>query len=385
VAPTPIPEPRHYAVEDGYFFAETGFTVRDEPGGPRFLTEFQRLGGLDGLGLPTSRAFDAPDGARVQLFKQGWLSGETGKPAAKRGEGEAPKAPADALVREDVPNRPEMAPIGRIDISPKEVRQGNTVLVRVWSQALQSVTVNWDGREYPLAKDGDSFLGFFGTQRVGGIGAKPIRFTFTDAAGKRSTRNDPGDTVRVVDAKYPKEELTVDASTAALLDPVKMAQEDALLDKVYRQVTPERRWGKGPWVLPVGDVEVTSIFGILRSVNGGPYNWSHEGTDFAVEVGDPIHAAADGKVVLVAPLYIRGNVVVVDHGWGVMTGYFHMFQPKVVEGQEVKKGDVVGLAGSTGFVTGPHLHTEVRVRNVFVEPLEWFGPTPQTRAELITA
>src|SRR5919199_6103719 len=118
--PTPVPEPRTYAMAGGgQFFAETGFPVQDEPGGPRFWTEYQRLGGAGVLGLPSSAVYDGPDQTRVQTFQKGWLSGKAGQPGVQAGDGAPPEAPAEARARQDPP---EMALIGRVDVQSKEVR-----------------------------------------------------------------------------------------------------------------------------------------------------------------------------------------------------------------------------------------------------------------------
>jgi murein DD-endopeptidase MepM/ murein hydrolase activator NlpD len=380
--PTPVPEPRFYAVVGGgEYFAETGFTVRDEPNGPRFWTEFRRLGGAEALGLPVSRPYDGPDGGRVQAFQRGWLAGMAGQPGVQPGTGDPPPAPAEARLRED---RPEMALIGRVDIQPKEVRQGNTVLLRVWSAAAQSVTATIDGRTIPLARQGEAFVAVYGFDRREGVarpGPRPVRFTVVDASGRQTIRNDPADTIRVVDARYPTEDLVVTEATLSLLDPKKVNEEEALVNRIYSKWTPERRW-RGPFISPAGDVGLTSEFGLKRYINGVFSGYVHEGVDFDVQTGDPIYAAADGTVVFAGPLHVRGNVVIIDHGWGVMTGYFHMFQTKVEAGQDVKQGDVIGLVGTTGFVTGPHLHFEVRVHNVCVEPLEWLSRPPFERPDL---
>ena len=82
------------------------------------------------------------------------------------------------------------------------------------------------------------------------------------------------------------------------------------------------------------------------------------------------------------PLHVRSNVVVVDHGWGVMSGYFHLSELRAHEGDLVEAGQLLGLSGATGFVNGPHLHFEVRVHTVNVEPLEWLGHHDFPRPEL---
>lgn len=381
--PTPVPEPRDFAIATeaggGWFYAEPGFAVQDEAGGPRFWTAFQQQGGVAALGLPASRPFDAPDGRRLQLFEHGWLAGVPGQPGVQRGDGPPPQPPPEALVRQA---RPEMAFIGRVDISPREARQGTTVLLRVWAPAAQQVTATIEGRNLALAKQGDAFVGLYGFHRLARLGPRPVRFTLVDAAGRQTVRNDPADTIRVVDGGYATENIDMPPSSLSLLDPAEVNKEEALLNGIYSRWTPERLW-HGAFSAPVTDAEMTSEFGTRRSYNHGPVTDAHEGVDYGVQTGDPIHAAADGRVVFAGPLHVRGNTVIIDHGWGVMTGYFHQSVLHVQEGQMVRQGEVIGEAGATGFVTGPHLHFEVRVQNVNVEPLEWLNAPSNPRPDLL--
>jgi len=274
---------------------------------------------------------------------------------------------------------------GRVDVLPQQPRQGQTVLLRVWSTMAQTVTATVENRNVQLVREGNAFVGLYGFSRVGRLGARPLRFTLADAAGRRVTRSDPADTAEVVDGQFPREELIFDDKALALLDPVKQAQENATLDRVQSQWTPEQLW-HGPWAEAVGGtvmlVPLSSDFGILRSINGGPYNWSHEGTDFQVDTGDPVKAVADGRVAFAQELYVRGNTVVIDHGIGVFSMYNHMFKFDVQPGQMVKRSELIGLVGSTGFVTGPHLHLEIRVQNQQVEPLEWLQRPQFERPDL---
>jgi murein DD-endopeptidase MepM/ murein hydrolase activator NlpD len=93
--------------------------------------------------------------------------------------------------------------------------------------------------------------------------------------------------------------------------------------------------------------------------------------DYDAEGGAPIYAPAAGIVVMAEPLEVRGNVVILDHGLGVFTGFWHLSRIDVTPGQTVERGAVVGLVGNTGLSTGPHLHWEMRVRGVPVDPLQW--------------
>jgi murein DD-endopeptidase MepM/ murein hydrolase activator NlpD len=116
---------------------------------------------------------------------------------------------------------------------------------------------------------------------------------------------------------------------------------------------------------------ISSPFGGGRSYNGGPVTSHHSGTDFAAPEGVPVHASARGRVAWTGYLATRGESVMIDHGLGVFTGYHHMSQINVVEGHFVERGDVVGLNGATGLATGPHLHWELIIRGVNVDPVFW--------------
>jgi murein DD-endopeptidase MepM/ murein hydrolase activator NlpD len=124
---------------------------------------------------------------------------------------------------------------------------------------------------------------------------------------------------------------------------------------------------------------VTSRFGSGRVFNGRVAS-SHLGIDYAGKPGEPIRAANRGVVALVAEFFLAGNVVYIDHGGGIVTGYFHMSQPLVAMGDTVARGQEIGLVGATGRVTGPHLHWSARYGAITVDPADlltlepgWYG------------
>jgi murein DD-endopeptidase MepM/ murein hydrolase activator NlpD len=123
---------------------------------------------------------------------------------------------------------------------------------------------------------------------------------------------------------------------------------------------------------------LSGVFGSYRILNGQP-RAAHLGLDIAAPEGTPIRAPADGVVTLVAPsLFFNGNVVILDHGLGVTTLYAHLAMFRVIEGQPVHRGDVIGIVGRTGRVTGPHLHFGLNVRGVGLDPAPVLGPQPRT-------
>jgi murein DD-endopeptidase MepM/ murein hydrolase activator NlpD len=157
------------------------------------------------------------------------------------------------------------------------------------------------------------------------------------------------------------------------LDPATIAAEQQIWDLITGEATPERMW-EGAFSYPATRTTVfPSVFGSRRNYNQGGYYNYHTGQDFYSLMGEPIPAAARGRVVMARSLTVRGNTVVIDHGWGVFTAYAHQSQMRVSEGDLVEEGQVIGLVGNTGRVAAPHLHWEVLVGGIPVDPLEWVG------------
>lgn len=157
----------------------------------------------------------------------------------------------------------------------------------------------------------------------------------------------------------------------ATIDPANTQPEEDQILAVVSQPTPVKMWD-GPWTSPGYDPNwITSTFGNRRSYNGGPYSYFHTGVDYGSGTGLPIKAPAPGIVVFAGPLTVRGNATIIDHGWGVFSGFWHQSEFEVKVGDRVEAGQEIGLAGATGRITGPHLHWEVWVNGVQVDPLTW--------------
>jgi murein DD-endopeptidase MepM/ murein hydrolase activator NlpD len=166
--------------------------------------------------------------------------------------------------------------------------------------------------------------------------------------------------------------LTVPSET---LDPANTEPENAIWNAVPVHFSPEKLW-RGTFMRPVApsDCGYTDYFGNRRSYNGSAYNYFHTGLDFCynynLEVNE-IFSPADGVVVFADDLVVRGKATIIDHGWGVYTAYMHQEEILVEEGERIKAGQVIGVVGGTGRANGPHLHFEVWVGGVQVDPLDW--------------
>lgn len=173
--------------------------------------------------------------------------------------------------------------------------------------------------------------------------------------------------VQVIAGGYGRQ--TIRISDSELLTPAVEEEETALLALLTNHFTPERMW-KNSLSLPAA-APINAVFGTLRSYNGSPFDRYHGGVDFAGAPGTSIMAAADGTVVMADRLHIRGNSTLIDHGWGLYTLYAHQDETLVQLGEVVATGQVIGTVGSTGRSTGPHLHWEVWLNGVNIDPMQW--------------
>jgi murein DD-endopeptidase MepM/ murein hydrolase activator NlpD len=155
------------------------------------------------------------------------------------------------------------------------------------------------------------------------------------------------------------------------VDPANTEPENNLVEELLAPKTESKLW-QGTFDYPSRyyTEEFISFFGTRRNYNNGALLFYHTGLDFYGQ-NVPIYAPADGVVVYADFLTIRGNVTYLDHGWGVYSGYLHQGEILVAEGEYVERGEVIGLVGATGRVTGPHLHWEIWVGGIPVEPLDW--------------
>ncbi|MDD3476207.1 MAG: M23 family metallopeptidase [Sulfurimonas sp.] len=176
----------------------------------------------------------------------------------------------------------------------------------------------------------------------------------------------------IKDAKYEKETLQVDGSKVTLSekDKARSSKEYAEAMKIYNTSTPKSLISS-KFIVPL-DSKITSDFGRARVYNNALKGY-HGGTDFRAVIGTPIVAANDGVVVLAKDRFYSGMSVLIDHGHGIYSCYFHMSKFDVNEGEKVKKGDVLGLSGNSGRVSGPHLHFGIRVGSKQVDPLHFIA------------
>lgn len=258
-------------------------------------------------------------------------------------------------------------PFQNITVSPNIPKQGEVIEVRVQSRG-QLQDISGTLADHPLRfamKDGE-YIALSGVDALQDAGVYPITIRAIAEDGTASVVNGR---VQIGAGRYPYENLTIASKLTPLLDPQINQDERDELDAIFSNFSGTQYW-EGPLQLPI-KARLVSYYGARRNFNRGTLLTYHSGLDMSVTAGTPVKAAAPGRVAAVQPFKVRGNVVILDHGRGVFTVYCHLSKFNVQVGQIVNAGDVIGYSGTTGRSLGPHLHWELAVGGVTVDPLPW--------------
>ena len=270
------------------------------------------------------------------------------------------------------PNTPLPSPFTQIEIGQLPLHQGSLMEVTVRAAEPVSVTGQFSNTEILFASEDDQYVGLAAISANPVTGYNPGLYSVVITAtqeGQLPTRVESN--VEVRPGHFNSENIQLAADRQDLLDPVLVAAEREKLSATWNNFTPMRYWN-GLFRVPVDHyTRISSPYGTRRSYDGGPLTGYHEGTDFAVPAGTPVYAAADGVVMVAEPLAVRGNAILIDHGWGLYSGYWHLSEFKVTPGQKVKQGDLIALSGDTGRSTGAHLHWDMTLRGINVDPLQF--------------
>jgi murein DD-endopeptidase MepM/ murein hydrolase activator NlpD len=256
------------------------------------------------------------------------------------------------------------------EVDPLPLKQGVTAQVKAITS--QGATLGGLLADQPLqffATDADTQVALQGVHAMLEPGVYPLRLDVTGPDGLVQSFEQM---VLIKTGGFPDDPLlVVEPST---IDPEVTDPEDKWLLSLVTVGTPEKYWD-GIFKLPVDDQScIVSRYGNRRSYNNGALQSFHTGVDFGVcSEAHPfdIYAAADGVVVFTGEKTVRGNATIIDHGLGVFSAYYHQAEINVAEGEEIEAGQLIGKIGDTGRVTGTHLHFELWVNGVQVNPLPW--------------
>ncbi len=267
-------------------------------------------------------------------------------------------------VTDDAPEGVRITPLARA-FQPGEVmlvtltapRRVDRVAVRVFQQnlplepGLGGVPANWW-----------ALVGIDLNTKPGGY---VLRFDLY-AQDRIFARADHGITVKKKNFPTRKLNLPEKFVTPPKASLARIKRESRLVSGIFAEVGSERHWS-GFFLRPVPG-RANSSFGKRSILNGKPRS-PHSGTDFRASRGTPVKSPNAGVTVLAQDLYYAGNTVILDHGQGLYSYFAHLDNFTVKKGDRVERGDLIGHVGSTGRVTGPHLHWSVRLRKARVDPL----------------
>jgi len=260
-------------------------------------------------------------------------------------------------------------------VSNLPLYQGGTAVIEVI--VTDAVTLSGSltsDQEYPLKffpYGENTFVALQGVHAMTESGAYPLKLAATYVDGHVESYEQM---VLITSGGYPNDPILI-VPPETLNTGITQGEQDDLIATIS-QASPVKMWS-GPFNNPsVYEDCFTSRYGSRREYRADdgsldPYYSFHSGLDFCGGTGLQIDAAADGVVAFAGETIVRGNATVIDHGWGIFTGYYHQSENYVQTGQTVSAGEVIGLVGATGRVTGAHLHWEVWVNGVQVNPMEW--------------
>jgi murein DD-endopeptidase MepM/ murein hydrolase activator NlpD len=263
-----------------------------------------------------------------------------------------------------------------IKLDPERLEQGVALAIEITGTAGISLTGELLGHDLHFFPDGKGrYIGMQGIHVMTdpGLYTMTISGTLPVDAPYWGAPFAHSQSLLIYSGNYPFDPvLTVSPET---IDPAVTKPEDAQWSALTATATPNKLWEgifSSPAPPPFSDCW-PSLFGNRRSYNGSEYVYFHSGLDFCGGVGTEILAPANGVVVFAGPLTVRGNATIIDHGWGIYTGYLHQSEILVQEGDRVEQGQIIGKVGGTGRVTGPHLHWEVWAGGVQVDPMVWLN------------
>ncbi len=262
--------------------------------------------------------------------------------------------------------------VSEFSITPLPLAQGKTILIRLKTNEPMTISGLVAGYPPSFFKIGENeYVALLGIHARKETGINRIELVGYDSAGEEKFSIEQN---VLIESGYWTDDppIFVDPIT---IQPDVIEPEQALIDEIVRKVSPEKYWS-GIFQYPVDDPCLSAYFGGNRVYNNS-YHYYHTGVDFNVCKANNIniYSVASGYVVYTGNLVVRGNAVIIDHGWGVFSGYWHQSEMLVQPGDYVEAGDLIGYIGNTGRSTGSHLHLEVWVNSVQVNPLDWLQNT----------
>jgi len=277
-----------------------------------------------------------------------------------------PETGSDAGVADTSVGVSETAISGaQIRLRPWKLRPGDLFEVEARGDQLRSAAATFAGDPVPMFQVGPGlYRGYGGVPIDTRLGLTLVHIAVVGSDGKPRSGSVP---MELVERSVIKKTIRVDNkfTSPSAKQAAQMKEDQKALIAAYRVPFGPPHF-EGRFVDPLGH-ERGSRFGERRMFNGATKS-RHWGLDIDGDAGEPVRASNAGVVALARPCFMSGLTVIVSHGAGLFTGYFHFSKFAVKTGQRVQRGDVLGYVGSTGRSTGPHLHFAAKLHRVLIDP-----------------
>ena len=258
------------------------------------------------------------------------------------------------------------AALPKVTIGHAMARQGRSFTVKlVPAEEIAGASAEFLGQKIRFFKNGDEYRAIIGIAPEQKSGKHNLALTIEEDNGRAEKIVKP---IKVLPYKFPSVSFWLKPAKKKLLAKDLIAEEWARIEKTLIVESPDQKW-QGLFSLPVSG-PVSMQFGTKEFVNRQKRG-QHRGTDLAVPMGTKVAAPNRGRVVFAEKLKAFGGTMVIDHGQGIHTLYFHLSKFLAEVGEEVGKGEMIALTGNSGISSGPHLHWGMSVHNLRVDPMQW--------------
>lgn len=248
-----------------------------------------------------------------------------------------------------------------VDVRFEALSQGHAEVLAVTGDGVAGARARFLNRLIDFYAEDEAWYALLAANMEQKPGAYPLEVFAWFEDGTRQTWQGE---VSVIDGGFIRQDVTIADDLGYLLEPEVDRAERARLTALFNETSATHYWDT--FAKPL-ESEFTSAFGAWRLYNETLWG-RHTGVDLRGPAGTPLLAPAAGRVVLAEKLDVRGNYVLIDHGWGVYSGVAHLSEIHVTRGQIVRQGQVIGISGSTGRSSGPHIHWEMAVNGEWIDP-----------------
>jgi murein DD-endopeptidase MepM/ murein hydrolase activator NlpD len=252
----------------------------------------------------------------------------------------------------------------KISISSFHLQLGDTLFIKIEPKTeIEKISAKLGSREIIFSKVKENFVGLLGIS----IKEKPGSYDLVIQSPQGIFLKKK---IKISERKFP---VSTFPQTKEYSTPKKVIEEinktSSILKEAFGTFT-EIPYFSEPFIYPLNEIEISGLsFGeILKSKN---YFTRHFGVDLKASTGTPVFAINDGLVIFSDDLGNYGKTLIIDHGLGIVSFYSHLSELKFKKGDFVKRGEIIGLAGATGYATAPHLHLSIRIKGISVDPLKF--------------